>query len=208
MCGRFWYYCKSIFGFSENFESFATTNRCSNILKLNSEYAKEVCVIFIRLNRIIILSMSSKNHVKNDFPSAKIQLRFLSKETALKSQHFRPFGWEKFFSNIENRTSTYSVLVDSAMIINMRIIDKGQTPEKSIHGISGPGKNFGPIIHQSIIGYKSGKFTQNWFLPRRWNKSCTWISLLTCENCCWPLLMLIAGFWSNFSGDPELEETF
>ena len=46
------------------------------------------------------------------------------------------------------------------MIINMRM-NKEQTPEKSIHGISGPGKNFGPIIHQSIIGYKSGKFTQN-----------------------------------------------
>ena len=58
--------------------------------------------------------------------------------------------------------STYSVLVDSAMIINMRI-NKGQTPEKSIHGISGPGKNFGPIIHQSIIGYKSGKLRQSLF---------------------------------------------
>ena len=42
-------------------------------------------------------------------------------------------------------------------------INKGQTPEKSIHGISGPGKNFGPIIHQSIVGYKSGKLKQSLF---------------------------------------------
>ena len=64
------------------------------------------------------------------------------------------------------------------MIINMRI-NKGQTPEKSIHGISGPGKNFGPIIHQSIIGYKSGKLKQSLFWPWRWKKSCTRFYLLT-----------------------------
>ena len=83
--------------FSENFESFATTNRCSNILKLNSEYAKEVCVIFIRLNRIIILSMSSKNHVKNDFPSAKIQLRFLLKRNRSQKSALSIFWLREIF---------------------------------------------------------------------------------------------------------------
>ena len=80
------------------------------------------------------------------------------------------------------------------MIVNMKI-NKEQTAEKSIHGILGASENFRPIIHQSIIGYKSGKLTRNCHFHRHYDMRWSWLTL-------------IVGFWSNFSGDPAVRQSF